>query len=401
MRNTDISISNLIQTGVRNPSARAANFRSNVIETLRWYCSEKNPDDISAALEQLFYSTSSCDMIRCEVIYLGEDSVPQMCGTSEADLNGLSATRTPFYSECSDNMSSLVQFCLDGSSVDGGQWQVRMQLAVRSDSEHVWETLLNDIISGSDESEDSSTTLEGSDEDTLDRLPGLIGGHGIEEPVDFTTLAHELVHELRNPLGAILTSVGLVKTKVNEPLDEEDRRLLEIVESETSRVDDTLGQFVKSMERLESTHSRLDIIEMLKAEMENSPLVRKSDAFSDDEQTPYDFGTAFIKADPAVIKSTLEYMVKRLPQSVKGCDSVNVTCTKMDNSIALGFEYGGIGIRPDLLRKVVLPFKSAKDGGSGLEAVPVQRVVSALDGTMSISSTESTTVVKMVMPLSN
>lgn len=400
MRNADTSISNLIQTGVRNPSERAANFRSNVIETLRWYCSEKSPDEISIALEQLFSDTASCDMMRCEVIYLGEDSVPQMCASSETDLNSLSATRTPFYSECSDNMSSLVQFCLDGSSIEGGQWQVRLQLAVRSDSEHVWETLLNDISSGSDDSKVQATTLDGGDEGRANRLPGLIGGHGIEEPIDFTTLAHELVHELRNPLGAILTSVGLVKTKVDEPLDDEDRRLLDIVESETSRVDDTLGQFVKSMERMETTHSRMDIIEMLKAEMENSPLVQSSDASSDDDQTPYGFGTAFIEADPAVIKSTLNYMVKRLPQSVKGCDGVNVTCTRIDDSIALGFEYGGIGIRPDLLRKVVLPFKSAKDGGSGLEAMPVQRVVSALDGTMSISSTESTTIVKIVMPLS-
>jgi nitrogen-specific signal transduction histidine kinase len=62
------------------------------------------------------------------------------------------------------------------------------------------------------------------------------------------------------------------------------------------------------------------------------------------------------------------------------------------------FEYGGGGIRPDLLRKVVLPFDSTKEGGSGLASIPVHRIIRAHEGRMSIDSSETATVITMTVP---
>ena len=99
MRKMNEFVSKVTATGVRTLEDRANNFRSNTIETLRWYCSEKKPDEISSALRELFSTTPNCSLIRCEVIFLGDEAIPEREQANEDDLQYLSATKIPFYSE--------------------------------------------------------------------------------------------------------------------------------------------------------------------------------------------------------------------------------------------------------------------------------------------------------------
>jgi nitrogen-specific signal transduction histidine kinase len=110
-------------------------------------------------------------------------------------------------------------------------------------------------------------------------------------------------------------------------------------------------------------------------------------------------GPSVVNADPAMLRGVFQFMLQDLPRSVAGCKGVRIRCGTEEKAAAVRFEYDGADIRPDLLRKVALPPDSAKDGGSGLECVPVHRIISAHGGKMWISPLDSPTVVTMTVPL--
>lgn len=370
MRRMNEYVSNVTATGVRTLEDRADNFRLNAIETLRWYCSEKKPDEISTALRELFATTPNCSLIRCEVIFLGDETVPEREQANEDDLQYLSATKMPFYSEVSDNVSSLVQFCINGSSIEGGNWQVRVQLSVKGDAELVWQIILNDIsVFPGGFSDRTDEPLRTRPIDSVDPARLLDG----EEELGYQEMTRELTHELRNPLGSIMTSVGMVIAKDDEPLDSEDRKLLAIIEAETERADRILQEFGKLLKPVNPQKSKVDLIDLLREAVEDSTFL--SGTFSDIVELSYpcEGESLVVEADFAMFRSVFAFMLQHLPESVAGCESVHVRCAANDNSIVVKFEYGGDGIRPDLLRKVVLPFDSTREGGSGLARIPVHR----------------------------
>jgi hypothetical protein len=395
MRRMNEFASNVTATRVRTPEDRADNFRSNAIETLRWYCSEKKPEEISFALRELFGTTPSCSLIRCEVIFLGDETVPEREQSNEDDLQYLSATKMPFYSEVSDNVSSLVQFCINGSSIEGGSWQVRVQLSVKGDAEFVWQTILSDICvlpdGFSDRADEPLRAGPISNSDAAGSQDG-------EEELGYEEMTRELIHELRNPLGSIMTSVGMVIAKDDESLDYEARRLLAIIEAEAARIDHNLQEFGTLLEPVDPQKSKVDLIDLLRDTVEHSTFL--SGTFSDivELSRPCEGDGLVVEIDSAMFRRVLVFMLQQLPESVAGCVSAHVRCAANDDSIIVKFEYGGYGIRPDLLRKVVLPFDSTKEGGSGLASVPVHRMISAHEGRMSIASTETATVITMTIP---
>gem|GEM_PF-3361973 len=395
MRKMNEFVSDVTAPGVRTLEDRTNNFRSNAIETLRWYCSEKKPDEISFALRELFATTPNCSLIRCEVIFLGDEAVPERGQANEDDLQCLSATKMPFYSEVSDNVSSLVQFCINGGSTEGGNWQVRVQLSVKGDAELVWQTILSDICvlpdGFSDRTDEPPTGPPiGS--------PDPAGSPDGEEELGYHKMTRELIHELRNPLGSIMTSVGMVIAKDDEPLDSEDRKLLAIIEEEAERIDRTLEEFSELLKPVKLQKSKVDLIDLLSDTVKDSTFL--SGTFSDivELSHPSEGESLVVDADISMFKSVLAFMLQHLPDSVAGCVSAHVRCVASDDSIAVKFEYGGEGIRPDLLRKVVLPFGSTKEGGSGLANIPVHRIITAHEGRMSIDPSETATVITMTVP---
>jgi len=389
-------MSNINVPAVRSVEDRTNNFRSNAIETLRWYCSEKKPHEITSALQELFASSRNCTLMRCELIFLGGDAVSETAQAEENDLQYLSATKMPFYSEFSNDVSSLVQFCINGSSFEGGNWQVRIQLSVKADSELVWETILSDICSLPDGYSNQENELPGASADAI-ADSSVFPDDEVE--LGYQTMTSELVNVLRIPLGMITSRIRRLMAKKDAPLNSDDRKLLANIESETDSVDRMLEQFAGLMEPVEPNLARVNLIDLLRDVAESSTYLDGS--FSDIVEScyPREADNLIVEADPHLFRRAFGFLLQQLPSSVPGCEGVAVQLRTEDDSIILQFEYGGGRIRPDLLRKVVLPFEYTKDGGSGLANVPVHRIVSAHAGKTFISSSETTTVITITLPL--
>ncbi len=392
MRSFNGFVSDFIATGVRTPEERMSNFRSNVVETLRWYCSERRPHEITSALEELFAAAPSCSLLRCETIVHRDDAALDRTTPGDPGSDGSSATELPFYSEPSGNPSSLVQLCIDGGSLDGQDWQVRIELAVKADSESVWQTVFGDISTNQDSFPNGAGEFC---EKRFDVIPEVALQFQNELVLGYEEMTAELVHELRSPLSAIMTSAELVMSREGENLNSEDRELLAIIGYQAERVNSRFGDLVKSLEPVVPNRSKAGMIDLLRDAAKKSPFV--SDATVQSWLSSEASWT--VEIDRALFSRAILFMLEDLPRSVAGCEAVHVRCRPVGDSIAVQFEYSGEGIRPDVLRKVVLPFDSTRDGGSGLDGPPVHRIVSAHGGTTSISSSESVTIITITIPL--
>ena len=244
---------------VQDGEERRANFRSNVIDTLNWFCSEKEFDDIAPALEELFAATVRCSLLKCYVTTGPDDSLHGNSFPDEENAKDQTATEMNFYPEFSDNACSLVQFRINGRSAEGNKpWQVILQLAVRATSDQVWETILNDIgrLPHYPPEDDAAQLNEPVPEIASESL-NLLADTNSNREINIELIANELVHELRNPLSAIITAAGLVNTRNDRMLPLEDVKLLEIVESEAQGIDDMLRRLLRMFEPLSLLHGDL------------------------------------------------------------------------------------------------------------------------------------------------
>jgi len=365
-------------------------FRSTAIETLRWFCAETDASEIGGALGRLFASSPRCELLNCRVRI--DDSASKSTRSSEEQSPDETQQINP-PSELRDD-ETIAQFVLNGESHDHKSWEASVSLAVRSGGAEVWQTVLEDIGSegcGScnDSSDDADSITNRLITESEFAALGFPSDRGTE--LDFEDLCHHAVHEIRNPLGAIITASSLVKGCAGEPLSTDDLDLLGIIERESQRIDATLGLYMKYVckPKLDCTNqSILDLIE-------NSILSCNSTA----ELRAVGSKESFIAyADSGLLGEAFEYFIARVPKDDPDLNVASITCSSNAESIVIEFKYDGERIRPDLLRKVVLPFDTAKDGGSGLESAPAYSILKAHGGRLSIGSSGESTTFTILLP---
>ncbi len=376
-------------------------YRQNAIDTLKWFCFEQKPDSVLEEVTNLFNRTPHCRLLKCDF-----DDYPSAVGTGILyGAEKSSAIETPFFSEVSDLRSSIVQLTIRGWSGLPGDPKLNVQLSVHSDSDSVWKTVYGDMIEYSElwDGRISETPLkipediERSEAD-MEGLESIIAGLDDDVELGFEKMVSEVVHEVRNPLGSIMTAVGLVIGKAGEPLEDEDCHLLSMIESESERIDSILRSFVDSVKPIALKRENASVRTLALQSLRESVFV--DDDLVDTLEIFDDSGSGTVCAvDTGVVKGMLEYLTKDLPESISGCSGLAFECSTDDNELKLDFKYSGDGIRPDLLRKVVLPSNAAKDGGSGLNEIPPNMVVMAHGGRMRVHSENSLTVLTIWMPL--
>jgi len=347
------------------------NFRSNVLETLRWFCSELRSDEIDRSLRELFSGAPRCKLLECSVV-TGDESGIQGEPSPGADIGvGNLATVIPSSSDCIDSLYSLVQLELGGISNDGLAWDARINLAAKSSSEHVWNTILKDISYTSPYSLPESAPS--SDVAPLDQEA--IENSGIELGLEI--VARELAYEIRTPLSDMMTSVGLVTSDPEADQVSENDELLRIIESNADRINSMLTDFVRMSRYPALTKDPLNLMELV-AEVAGDC----STGASNDIQIelPNSTESIVVEVDTELVKQAIRYVLSELPRLLNNCKRVCVRCLKKGNAAILEFRFDGRGTGPDLLRKVVLPLNATKDGGAGLEFLPVHTIVGAHGG---------------------
>ncbi len=211
------------------------------------------------------------------------------------------------------------------------------------------------------------------------------------------TMAAGIAHEIRNPLASIRGSVQLLKSELD--LNEDQFKLMEIVLTETTRLDQTIQNFLnyaKPRQLCRSIQDLKDIVSDTLNFIQKGPecnSLHHIEFSGSEESFLHEFDANQIKQ---VIWNLSINALRAMPCSGR----LRVTLKHdLESNIVLSFSDEGKGIEPERLDSIFDPFQDSTTGGSGLGMAIVYRIVQDHHGTISIDSAPGRgTTVTLVLP---
>jgi signal transduction histidine kinase len=206
-------------------------------------------------------------------------------------------------------------------------------------------------------------------------------------------LAAQIAHEIRNPLGAISNSVGVLRRDLD--LRGDDRRLLEVVHEETERLEGIIADFLKFARPRPIVRTPQNLAELLddlllllaqKRPLGRGQGKRKSEILIEKH---YDPDLPIASLDASQTREALWNLLVNAVEAMPGGGVLTVRVQKsQEGDVEVVVSDTGKGIRPEDREKIFEPFHTTKADGTGLGLAIVQRVVEAHAGEVDVSSEE-------------
>jgi two-component system, sporulation sensor kinase E len=194
-------------------------------------------------------------------------------------------------------------------------------------------------------------------------------------------LAASVAHEIRNPLGAIRNSIGLLKRDLD--LSGDDETLVDIVIEEADRISEIVTQFLNFARPPRPHFGPADLAHVVR---EVATLAEK------DERAE---GKSFlVHAEPDLpeltfdvdlIKQVVWNLISNALDAARECIAIRVrgaACGAIEVKVA----DDGKGMPPDVMARATEPFHTTKAQGTGLGLAICQRIVRAHGGTLHLES---------------
>ncbi|NVN97911.1 MAG: PAS domain S-box protein [Geobacteraceae bacterium] len=204
-------------------------------------------------------------------------------------------------------------------------------------------------------------------------------------------LSARIAHEVRNPLASISGSVQLIAESAKIPL--EDKKLIEIVIRETSRLDSLVTEFLnyarpRSPQRSWFSLNLLidDLIALLKGDVRFFSIIISLDIseeiqlFADRDQLHQVLWNLILNAAESMPEGGEIFI-----GSWWGRASISENYGSM-RTLNLTIKDTGFGIKCTDMSMIFEPFFTTKPGGSGLGLATVYRILEAHSGTISVDN---------------
>ncbi|MEZ2876006.1 ATP-binding protein [Pseudomonas lundensis] len=189
-------------------------------------------------------------------------------------------------------------------------------------------------------------------------------------------VAMGLAHEIRNPLGIIKTATQLLHRRAD--LGDNDKRHLEYVVSEVTRINDLITEFLDFAKP--STPVRCvqparplveDILGFCKPELESHRVEARID-----DQAP----GATLYADARQLKQACLNLIINAIDAMPDGGHLTVGIAQEDDYTVISITDTGEGIAPDMMERIFTPFVTTKASGTGLGLAKVFSIMDSHDG---------------------
>ena len=198
---------------------------------------------------------------------------------------------------------------------------------------------------------------------------------GKERMAAIGVMSAGIAHEIRNPLASISGSFGLLQSELK--LGAEQNQLVSIIARETERLNQTINDFLlyarPSLPQLKPLRLDIVILDALKL-IENSP-----DRRSDHKiQTALDPVT--IRADESMMRQVVHNLASNAFKAMPESGTLEIALRLTGVRAQLEFKDSGIGMTPQDLERLFLPFHSSFRSGTGLGLSIVYQIVTTHHG---------------------
>src|SRR5262249_33281101 len=172
-----------------------------------------------------------------------------------------------------------------------------------------------------------------------------------------------LAHESRNPLAPISGSVQVLSKELN--VGSAERRLMEIIVSESKRLSKILEDFLRFVRPQER---KIAVFDVAKTITEVMDLFRLSDEVSDAHRIAANVKppSSMLPGDPDQIRQIVYNVAKNAVRAMTAGGSLMVLGREEDSWYSIRFVDTGQGMSEEQLARLFTPFATAFDGGTGL-----------------------------------
>jgi two-component system sensor histidine kinase PilS (NtrC family) len=190
-------------------------------------------------------------------------------------------------------------------------------------------------------------------------------------------LSAAIAHEIRNPLAAISGSVEVLQAELN--LSGENRRLMQLIVKESSRLNNILTDFLLYARANRPVFNKVELCRLVSDVFE---MIRHHSAYNKDITLKLSASDSYIYifGDEDKIKQILINLIVNACEALEGRKGEVSVWLEIapDRSVVLQVIDNGPGIEKSTIPKIFDPFFSNKKEGTGLGLAIVQRLAESL-----------------------
>ncbi len=201
-------------------------------------------------------------------------------------------------------------------------------------------------------------------------------------------LTASLSHEIRNPLSSIKMNLQILSRKME--LEGFDRRRMEIIVREVSRLECILRQLLDIARPVRAELSLVDVRELVGACVDLMQPRANENSLKIVRRNSRDLSPCLLDGDK-IQQALINLLLNSIEVSPEG--SRIILFAKSSNRqgkryLELGVRDSGPGIEPYMIPHLFAPFVTSKAHGTGLGLANVKRIVDAHGGTVEVTSRE-------------
>jgi two-component system, NtrC family, sensor histidine kinase PilS len=191
-------------------------------------------------------------------------------------------------------------------------------------------------------------------------------------------LAAAIAHEIRNPLTSIAGSVSML-SGVPE-MNEEHRRLLDIVTRESQRLNAIITDFLAYSRTKQYRFDKTNLIQLLEDTLTLMGHRMTAENTGISIQRRYTVEQAPVLCDGDKIKQVFWNLCENAVRAMKNGGTLTVALEALGHDWQVSVQDTGSGMTPQQIEKIFEPFQSNFEGGTGLGLAIVYQIVQAHEG---------------------
>jgi two-component system sensor histidine kinase PilS (NtrC family) len=191
-------------------------------------------------------------------------------------------------------------------------------------------------------------------------------------------LAAAIAHEIRNPLTSIAGSVSML-SGIPE-MNEEHRRLLDIVTRESQRLNGIITDFLTYSRGKQYHFERADLVRLVEDTLTLMRHRMTAESTGITIETRFAAPEAWVLADGDRIKQVFWNFAENAVRAMRNGGILKVSIERLGDDWQVSFADTGTGMTPQQTEKLFEPFQSNFEGGTGLGLAVVYQIVQAHEG---------------------